>query len=391
MIACVVLASVVLSARALRKRMAAEKSAMATSLYLRSVLDNISDGVIVTGRDLNPQLCNPAAERIVGSNAQLLRGNEGSSGIFLSGTRQHAHLGELLVDPAVNGAPVDDLELTVVNASTGERTLTATSRPLTRSDGTTAVIVLHDSTEIKRSQERLLKANAELDAFSYSISHDLRAPLRAVSGFSQILLEDYGKKLDDEAVRLCTVIIRNAEKMGRLIDDLLRFSRVGRHTLQPELIDMEALFRNIVEKTVREGGMEKTKTIVRPMPPAYADYDLLNQVLVNLVSNAVKYSSRSDNPVVEAGADTTSGETVYYVKDNGDGFDMQYYHKLFEVFQRLHHQHEFEGTGVGLSIVKRIIERHNGKIWAESAPGKGATFYFTLNHEPATNNDSSNG
>jgi PAS domain S-box-containing protein len=232
---------------------------------------------------------------------------------------------------------------------------------------------------IRSTNLQLESSNRELESFSYSVSHDLRAPLRAINGYTQILMKDYEANLDPRGKQMMASVLSNVKRMGQLIDDLLSLSRFGRAELKRQKTDMNRLVQNVVTEMGRHSDLTKTKIEVKPLPPAMVDQTLMMQVMNNLISNAVKYSARGKNPEVEVGALQDDGETVYYIKDNGTGFDMKFYDKLFGVFQRLHDNTEFEGTGVGLAIVKRIIDRHNGRIWAESEPGKGATFYFTTN------------
>jgi two-component system sensor kinase len=220
-----------------------------------------------------------------------------------------------------------------------------------------------------------------LEAFSYSVSHDLRAPLRAIDGFSRILLEDYADKLDEDGNRELQVVRKNAQNMGQLIDDLLAFSRLGRKAVEPSLIDMTDLAKSVFEQINVTDSERRPRLKIESIPPAQGDRALIRQVFVNLLSNATKYSRLKDQPVIEIGGNTKNGNNIYYVKDNGAGFDMQYANKLFGVFQRLHGAEEFEGTGVGLAIVQRIIHRHGGKVWAEGKVNEGATFYFTLPKE----------
>ena len=221
-------------------------------------------------------------------------------------------------------------------------------------------------------------ANKELEAFSYSVSHDLRAPLRSVDGYVQILLEDYSTHLDDNGKRVCGVISNSARQMGRLIDDLLAFSRVGRADMKLVAVDMGELATSIFhELTTAEerAGIELT---IGPMPLAPADPTLMRQVWMNLLSNAIKFSSKKEKTVIEISGERQGDENVYTVADRGAGFDQQYVDKLFGVFQRLHSAREFEGTGVGLAIVQRIIARHGGRVWALGKTGEGASFYFSL-------------
>jgi signal transduction histidine kinase len=225
--------------------------------------------------------------------------------------------------------------------------------------------------------EELTTANQELEGFSYSVSHDLRTPLRAVDGYTRILEEDYTGKLDDEGQRLLRVIRENTRRLGQLIDDLLAFSRYGRHSLSVAEIDM----RRIVDDTLRElksaSGL-LPRLMLGTLPPAQGDAMLVKQVWANLLANAIKFSSKRDQPQVEVGGYSDGAYNIYCVRDNGAGFDMRYYDKLFGVFQRLHSIEEFTGTGVGLAIVQRVVTRHGGRVWAEGKVNEGAAFYFSL-------------
>ncbi|MBK9710136.1 MAG: PAS domain S-box protein [Kouleothrix sp.] len=224
----------------------------------------------------------------------------------------------------------------------------------------------------------LTAANKELEAFSYSVSHDLRAPLRAIDGFSRILLEDYGAALPDEAQRYFRMLRSNAQQMGRLIDDLLAFSRLSRQPLRKRSVDAVALVRQCLDELHAEQAGRPVEISVGDLPACAADPALLKQVWINLLSNALKYTRRRDPAAIAIAGQIEGGETIYSVKDNGVGFDMLYSDKLFGVFQRLHRAEEYEGTGVGLAIVQRIIHRHGGRVWAEAAVEQGATFFFTL-------------
>lgn len=226
--------------------------------------------------------------------------------------------------------------------------------------------------------EELEAANRELEAFSYSVSHDLRTPLRAIDGFSHILLDDYGNKLDDEAKRLLKVVRNNTIRMGQLIDDMLKFSRTGRVELTFSEMNMEKLVHEVLEELKLSFTDSKLRVQIDQLPAAMGDSAMMHQVIVNLMTNAIKFSRNNEIPKIHVGATVKGAETIYFVKDNGVGFDMQYADKLFGVFQRLHSMEEFEGTGIGLAIVKRIITRHGGRVWAESKPNEGATIYFSL-------------
>lgn len=219
--------------------------------------------------------------------------------------------------------------------------------------------------------------NKELNAFTYSVSHDLRAPLRAVNGYAEMLNEDYGTKLDDEGKRIIQTIRYNATKMGTLIDNLLDFSRLGRKEMVKTSIDMNELTEGVLME-INKSVEHHAEIKIGKLLPVKADYGLLHQIMFNLVSNAIKYSSKKEKPVVEISSKAKNDEIIFTVKDNGAGFDMRYADKLFGVFQRLHTQEEFEGTGVGLAIVQRVVAKHNGRVWAEGKVNEGATFNFSL-------------
>jgi light-regulated signal transduction histidine kinase (bacteriophytochrome) len=250
-----------------------------------------------------------------------------------------------------------------------------------------------DSTESKLAEERIRELNAvlesraaaleaankELEAFSYSVSHDLRAPLRAVDGFSRMVLADYAPKLDDEGRRMLGVIRSEAQRMGRLIDDLLAFSRLGRQTIESARIDMQALAQEVCDELSALEPERQVRFELHPLPSALGTQSMIRQVWINLIGNALKFTKEREVAEIEIGAtEAESGGRVYYVKDNGVGFDMRYAEKLFGVFQRLHNQQQFPGTGVGLALVQRIVQRHGGRVWAEAEVNHGATFYFTL-------------
>lgn len=232
--------------------------------------------------------------------------------------------------------------------------------------------------ELSRRIAELEVANQELETFSYSVSHDLRAPLRAIDGFSRILLEDHRAALDTEGERLLGVIRANTKRMAELIDDLLTFSRFSRKSLDAGPVEMQALVQAVVEDLRNGVAPKPVEIVVGPLSKAYGDAALLRQVWANLIGNALKFTRTRPQPRVEIGSMDGASETVFSVRDNGVGFDMEYARKLFGVFQRLHQAEEFEGSGVGLAIVQRIVHRHGGRVWAEAEPGRGATFYFTL-------------
>lgn len=232
--------------------------------------------------------------------------------------------------------------------------------------------------KVEERTKELEMVNKELESFSYSISHDLRAPLRTAHGFMEIFSEDYVDKLDDEARRIMDKVLISIKKMTLLIDDILEFSRLGRQELIKSKVSMDELVMEVWEEQMI-GQEQRTIHFERKdLPGVNGDRKTLKQVWVNLISNAIKYSRQKELAKIEIGSYEKNGDTIYYVKDNGAGFSMDYYSKLFGVFQRLHNDREFEGTGAGLAIVQRILKKHGGDIWAEAKPGEGATFYFTV-------------
>ena len=240
------------------------------------------------------------------------------------------------------------------------------------------VAIRSEITQRKKAEEQLHLLNQELNAFTYSVSHDLRAPLRSVVGYTEILKEDYGTKLDEEGQRITHIIINNAKRMGRLIDDLLDFSRMGRMELFKANLNMDEMVQQILQELTAAENGRQLELNISPLKTSLADEGMLRQVWVNLISNALKYSQKKEITKIEIGSFYENSNTCYYVSDNGVGFDMKYVDKLFGVFQRLHKASEFEGVGVGLALVKRIIQRHGGTVWAEGKINEGAKFYFTV-------------
>jgi light-regulated signal transduction histidine kinase (bacteriophytochrome) len=279
----------------------------------------------------------------------------------------------------------------------GERTYHTYDYPFADSDGGPLILELGiDITERKKAEEEVLQlneeleqrvqrrtaqleaANRELESFSYSVSHDLRAPLRAIDGFSRILRSDHADRLDTEGQRLLGIIRTNTRNMGQLIDDLLAFSQLGRREVKAADLDMGTLVQEVVIELQDTLGDRTVQWNLQSLPATRADRALMNQVWVNLLGNALKFTRPRESAVIFVGCRSAAHEDVYYVKDNGVGFDMQYAHKLFGVFQRLHRYEEFEGTGVGLALVQRIVQRHGGRVWAEGQVNAGACFYFSL-------------
>jgi PAS domain S-box-containing protein len=280
----------------------------------------------------------------------------------------------------------------------GKRFFSSTASPMFDKNGNvqSVVVISRDITEKKEAEEAIREMNTtleikvkertdelhninkELESFSYSISHDLRGPLRAIHGFTQILAEELPKEVNDEAKDAMQEIIYNASKMARLIDDLLEFSRLGKQHVSKVDIDMDELADSVVNDLKKSKATKDISVTIKPLGQAQGDYGMLKQVMVNLVANAIKYSSKNEKPEIEIGSAANGDHSTFYVKDNGVGFDMAYYDKLFGVFQRLHGADEFEGTGVGLAIVQRIIAKHAGRVMAEGKINEGATFSFSI-------------
>ena len=273
-----------------------------------------------------------------------------------------------------------EINLTAVRVGDDDRVLVVARDVTARKEAEQQIQEMNAQLEqrVQERTEELVAANRELEAFTYSVSHDLRAPLRAMDGFSRIVLEDYGPQAPEEAQNYLKSIRRNAQHMGRLIDDLLSLSRLGRKTLNKQWLDVGEIVDKALQTLEDDRVGRDIELQIGEMGKCRGDELLLQQVWVNLLANALKFTRSCHPAVIEVGKINETDRTVYFVRDNGVGFNMAYADKLFGVFQRLHRSEEFEGTGVGLAIVKRIVERHGGDIWAEAEPGKGAVFYFTL-------------
>ena len=293
----------------------------------------------------------------------------------------------------------DQREFRVVRPSDGAvRVIYAAEVVIPGPDGKAVrmVGINRDITKRWRNEQKITKLNAnlesraaelqtinkELESFSYSVSHDLRAPLRAITGFARMVLEDHSEQLNTEGQRMLGVVQSEARRMGHLIDDLLAFSRLGRQSIEICKIDMESMAREVFDELAARAPERKLQLNLHALPPAHGTDSMIRQVWINLISNALKFTRKRETGEVEIGSQKgQDGEVIYYVNDNGAGFDMDYYEKLFGVFQRLHSQQEFSGTGVGLALVQRIVQRHGGRVWAESEVDHGATFFFTLGNK----------
>jgi PAS domain S-box-containing protein len=364
---------------------------------IRAVLNSAMSAVIVIDESGRITDWNGRAEIIFGWSRQEVLGKELTDTIIPVSYRS-MHQEGLKRYLKTGVGPVLDrvIEITAIRRN-GEEFPVDLSVSALRSGNKTAFCgFITDITERKKAEEEIRQfnqhleqmvkdrttelemANKELEAFSYSVSHDLRAPLRSIHGYMNIFSEDYAANMDAEAQRLMGIILNNAKRMGQLIDELLAFSKLGRQELVKTNISMHDMAMNVWEDLRRNEGSRDVQLILHPLADAYADNGTIKQVWINLLANALKYSKHRDKAIVEVGSEENDSVKTYYVRDNGAGFDMQFYDKLFGVFQRLHSNKEFEGTGVGLAIVQRIVLKHGGKIWAESKPNEGAIFYFTL-------------
>jgi PAS domain S-box-containing protein len=364
------------------------EEAMKAEMRFRSTLDNMMEGAQIINKDFKYIYVNDALVKMAQSTKEELLGHtmmEKYPGI------EQSELFKTIKKCMEHGLKVHfENEFTFPNGSKGCFELSIQPVPegvfilsIDISERKTAERELKQLTEDleKRILERtaqLEAVNSELESFSYSVSHDLRAPLRAIDGYTKILWEDYGHTIDEEGKRIMKVITTNARQMGQLIDDLLTFSRVGKQGLIKVNLEMNSLVKAVVEDQRVKNPDKKFNVNVKPLDQAFGDHSMIKLAVTNLVSNAIKYSSKKEVAEIEIGSYVENDHTVYYIKDNGVGFDMAYYDKLFGVFQRLHNPREFEGTGVGLALVQRIIYKHNGKVWAKGKEEEGATFYFSL-------------
>jgi PAS domain S-box-containing protein len=344
----------------------------------RSLLDSAPDATVIVDEKGIIQMINHQTENLFGYTREELIGKPVELLIPADLRSKHGHhRASFAQTPRVRSMGAG-IELHAVKKGGIMFPVEISLSPIQTEEGMLVSASVRDITVRKELENELKKSNAELEAFTYSVSHDLRAPLRGIIGFTAILEEDYASQLDDEARRITAIIKSNTLKMGHLIDDLLSFSRTGKQDLVKSDINSKALVNEVLDELNQQYKTGVIEWDIRQLLPIKADINTIRQVWINLVANAIKYSGNREQPKIEIGSYFNEGYAVYYVKDNGVGFDDQYKHKLFKVFQRLHAHEEFEGTGVGLALVEKIISRHKGKVWAEGQPGQGACFYFSL-------------
>ena len=351
----------------------------------KDLLEAAPDAIVIIGQTGTIILVNSQAERLFGYSRDELLGNSVETLMPPSLSERHAVLREAYFAAPETREMGAGLELYGLRKDGSMFPIQISLSPLETEDGTLVSAAIRDVTERKIYERALEEKNQaleaavkDLDAFSYSVSHDLRAPLRAIAGFNRILLKEYGPCLDATAREYLESVRDNAIQMGQLVDDLLAFSRLGRRSIAKQDISVAAIVEQVLREVRPRYEGRNIEVTVSELPRVQGDPALLKQVFINLIDNAIKYTRMREEAVIEIGSSEADGERVFFVKDNGAGFDMQYADKLFGVFQRLHRQEDFEGTGVGLAIVQRVIMRHGGRIWADAAVDKGATFYFTL-------------
>jgi signal transduction histidine kinase len=389
------------------ERKLAEEELRASEAKLQTIVENLTEGLAVSDLDGNLLNFNRAALDLHGF-ATLEEGLQHLSE-FVDIFELADMNGVILpveqwpLARVLRGESVRNLELHIRRIHADWRRIFNFGGTLVRDAGgrpMMAVVTIKDITERKRVEEEIRQLNAELEqrvaqrtseleaankeleAFSYSVSHDLRAPLRAVDGFSKAVVEDYGPQLPAQGRRYLETIRQSAQRMGELIDDLLMFSRLSRTPLAARMVDTNRLVNEVLEEIRDQFDGRHVDVRVAALPACLGDPALLKQVWINLLSNAVKFTGGRESAVVEIGSSRDNGDNVFFVRDNGTGFDMKYAGKLFGVFQRLHRAEDFSGTGVGLAIVQRVIHRHGGRVWADAEVDRGASFNFTLGREP---------
>jgi PAS domain S-box-containing protein len=373
-----------------RKR-AADRLSQSEERY-RAVVEQSAEGLYLVDGDTKRILeTNPALQNMLGYTAEELRGMELYEIVAHDRESVNANVERTLREGwrfirerryrRKDGSVVEvEIAASAINYG-GNRVICAAIRDITeRKRAEEEIRKLNEELEqrVQRRTAQLQEANKELESFSYSVSHDLRAPLRHIDGFARLLQKRATAVLDETGRRHLDVIVESTNQAGNLIDDLLAFSRMGRTELHRADVDMKRLVREALDDLKPETEGRNIDWKIGELPEVQGDRSMLRVVMTNLLSNAVKYTSTREQAVIEVGSTIDGDETVFFVSDNGVGFDMQYVRKLFEVFQRLHSVEEFEGTGIGLANVRRIVNRHGGHAWAEGSVGSGATFYFSL-------------
>ena len=374
------------------ERRRAEIALSESEEHFRSLIENATDLIVVVDHLGRFEYISPSVTPVFGYTPEELTG---TSALAIAHPDDLPEVGGALGRVVQGSGITETAEFRFRRKDGGYRLLEGIGTSVVDGLGNLRVIInARDITERKRTEEQISRLNRdlgdrvaelrdlnrELEAFSYSVSHDLRAPVRAIKGFSGMIAEEHARELSEDSARLLDIVIRNADQMDELIEGLLTFSRLGRQDMSSVPIDMRSMAQTVFDE-VAEGSPCRATLVLGDLPGATGDRVLMRQVFANLISNALKFSSRAARPVIEIGASRCDGMNEYYVKDNGVGFDMAYADRLFGVFQRLHSPDDFEGTGIGLANVQRIVHRHGGAVRAEGVPGEGATFFFALPSE----------
>jgi len=377
----------------IEERRSAVESLQESETWYRMLFETTAAATVIIEEDTTISLVNDEFEKLSGYSAEEMEGEKSWAEFVaeddLERMQEYHHLRRIDPNAAprnyefrfiAKGGSIRDAFLTIAMIPGTKRSVASILDITDRKQVEDSLRNAHDELEarVEERTKELMTVNKELESFSYTVSHDLRAPLRAIDGYSRMILKKQGDKFDEDTMRKFNVIRSSAQIMGQLIDDLLAFSRLGKKELSMTKLDVDAIIRDVWNDLKIINPDRKITLTVRKMPYGRGDGTLIKQVYFNLLSNAVKFTKYRDAAHIEAGSYADRNEDVYYVKDNGAGFDMAYYDRLFGVFQRLHSTDDFEGTGVGLATVQRIIQRHGGRVWAEGKPDQGACFYFTL-------------
>jgi PAS domain S-box-containing protein len=355
-----------------------QREAQALQTRFRGALEATPDAFVLVDTSGRVALVNSETERLFGYGRDELLGELVELLVPMRFHESHAaHRATYFADPQTR--PMGSgLELSGRRKDGTEFPVEISLSPLAIDDARLAIAAIRDVTARKQTEEALRVANAELESFTYSVSHDLRAPIRQIDGFSRILSEKLGPSADPQIAHYLQRIQDGTRHMGRLVDDLLNLARIGRQDLRPRDVALDGIVQDVLGQLQSEVTERAIEWKIHSLPTVECDPGLMKVVFTNLLTNAIKYTRHRARAVVEVGRTTRNGAGGVYVKDNGVGFDMQYADKLFGVFQRLHRAEEFEGTGVGLATVQRIVHKHGGEIWADAVPDGGATFSFTL-------------
>ncbi len=357
-----------------------------------SILSALAEPVLVLDGTLRAVTANPAFYEALGIAPGQLEGKSVQD--LIAGEIDQLRLRTILETVVAQEGKAENVEIVCAVPPSTRKVLSVTARRITVGQDLTEMVLveLRDITREKETEQRiqelndvlqqhgvnLERINMELEAFTHSVSHDLRTPLRLTNKIAHLLLEEHGAQLPAGAIEKTHMILNSTREMGKLIEDLLTFSRINREPMRKRHVDLQRLAREVFNELQDERQDREVEVAIDGLPPCRADRALLKQVFLNLLANALKFTRTRERAEIRVGFSQSDGETIYFVRDNGVGFDMSHSESIFLVFHRLHKAHDFEGSGVGLALVKRIIERHNGRIWAEGQTDQGATFYFTL-------------